>query len=512
MLIASRTIGVLALVWTMQTSGAEPLNPYEEPGAPPSTGKIDALVTAQLKREGIRPARLCSDGVFVRRAYLDVIGTLPTADEVKEFLADHNPGKRSVLIDRLLQRPEFADYWSLKWCDLLRVKSEFPINLWPNAVQAYYRWVHACIKSDVPYDRFVRELLTASGSNFRDPPVNFYRAMRDRDPMTIATTVALTVMAARAERWPQDRLRGMAVFFQDIEYRSTGEWKEEIVGVDLLGGTTREAVLPDGTRIVLKPGTDARVVFADWLIEPKNPWFARAIVNRIWYWLIGVGIVHEPDDIRADNLPINPELLALLERELIASRYDLKHIYRLILNSTTYQRSCIPTTVQPEAERLFAHYPMRRLDAEVLIDAINQVTGTTESYMSLIPEPWTYIPRDTRSIALADASITSPFLELFGRPARESGLESERTNAPTGSQRLHLLNSSHIQRKLSDSTKLRAMAQSKNAVDQLYLSILSRYPTDEERKIVASYKPGNRSLAVELAWALMNTAEFQHRH
>jgi hypothetical protein len=282
--------------------------------------------------------------------------------------------------------------------------------------------------------------------------------------------------------------------------------------VDLLGGTAREAVLPDGTRVALKPGTDARRTFADWLTRPDNPWLARNIVNRIWYWLVGVGIVQEPDDLRPDNPPANPELLALLERELVAHRFDLKHIYRLILNSATYQRSSIPTTERPEAERDFAHYPLRRLDAEVLIDAINQVTGATESYVSLIPEPWTYIPQETRSIELADASITSAFLDLFGRPARDSGLESERNNSPSAAQRLHLLNSSHIRRKLADSARLRTLARSPNAVDELYLLILSRYPTDDERQIVSSYKPDNHSLTGELAWALINTAEFQYRH
>ena len=218
---------------------------------------------------------------------------------------------------------------------------------------------------------------------------------------------------------------------------------------------------PTGRAWRSRAGTDGRAVFADWLIRPENPWFARNIVNRVWYWLLGVGIVHEPDDMRPDNPPTNPELLAALERELVASRYDLRQLYRLILNSATYQRSCIPTTDRPEAESCFAHYPMRRLDAEVLIDAICQITGTTETYTSLIPEPWTYIPKETRSIALADASITSSFLDLFGRPARDTGLESERNNAPSAAQRLHLLNSSHIQRKLAESAKLRALAQSR---------------------------------------------------
>jgi hypothetical protein len=207
---------------------------------------------------------------------------------------------------------------------------------------------------------------------------------------------------------------------------------------------------------------------------------------------------------------VNPDLLALLERELIGHQYDLKHIYRLILTSATYQRASTPASKRPEAERNFAHYPLRRLDAEVLIDAINQITGTTEAYVSLIPEPWTYIPEETRSIELADASITSSFLELFGRPPRASGLESERNNEPTGAQRLHLLNSSHIQNKLIRSETLRILSQANRPVDEIYLAILSRPPTDEERGIVLRHNP--RNLGAELAWALINTAEFQYRH
>ena len=205
-------------------------------------------------------------------------------------------------------------------------------------------------------------------------------------------------------------------------------------------------------------------------------------MNRVWSWLLGRGIIHEPDDIRPDNPPTNPELLAYLERELVASHYDLKHIYRLILNSKTYQLSSIPESDHPEAAANFAYYPLRRLEAEVLIDAICQITGTTEKYSSPIPEPFTFIPEDQRSIALADGSITSSFLEMFGRPPRDTGLESERNNRPTAAQRLHLLNSSHIQRKIEQSAKLRALVAAKREaratpIDRLYLTILSRYPT-----------------------------------
>jgi hypothetical protein len=552
---------VFVLPAAMVTAANVAPSPFESPASPVPRSQIDKLVLGRLERLGIPPAHLCSDAVFVRRAYLDVIGTLPTAQEARTFLADQDPNKRSILIDRLLERPEFADYWAMKWGDLLRVKSEFPINLWPNAVQAYHRWIRTCVKENMPYDRFVRQMLTASGSNFRVPQVNFYRAVQSREPQALAQAVALTFMGVRPEGWPQEKWSQMAVFFSRIGYKSTLEWKEEIVlfdpneaaGVERLRGSsrptsdiprnesrsplTRDAVFPDGTTVQLSPDQDPREVFANWLIDAKNPWFARNIVNRIWSWLQGRGIIHEPDDIRADNPPSNPELLAYLEKELVTAHYDLKHIYRLILKSQVYQLSSIACTedsvggVPPSnrgrdardtatAEANFAFYPLRRLEAEVLIDALCQITGTTEQYSSPIPEPFTFIPEDQRSIALADASITSAFLETFGRSPRDTGLESERNNRPTAAQRLHLLNSSHIQRKIEQSTKLRFLLQSKGkpreTIDEVYLTILSRFPTEEELKTVGAYFQsvgGNRRAAAnDLVWALINSAEFLYRH
>ncbi len=489
------------------------------PAAP--HGRIDELVSARLKSLHIEPAALCSDAVFVRRVYLDVIGTLPSESEAKTFLSDQDPNKRSILIDRLLERSEFADYWAMKWCDLLRVKSEFPINLWPNAVQAYHHWIRTRIRENLPYDQFVRRMLTAYGSNFRVPPVNFYRAVQSREPQALAQAVALTFMGVRAEKWPKERLSNMAVFFSQIGYKSTQEWKEEIVFPDpnKVAAGPVQAIFPDGTAVQIPPGRDPRAVFADWLLAPQNPWLARNIVNRVWSWLLGRGIVHEPDDIREDNPPSNPELLTYLEQELVDAHYDLKHIYRLILNSNTYQLAPVSRTADPNAAAHFACYPLRRLEAEVLIDAICQVTGTTEEYSSPIPEPFTFVPDAERSIALADASITSSFLETFGRPPRDTGLESERNNRSTAAQRLYLLNSSHIQRKIEQGPKLQLLfqrSQPREVINGLYLALLSRYPTDEELKVVQAYfqTAGNnrRPAAVDVAWALINSAEFLYRH
>lgn len=502
-------------------------------------GRIDQLVLGRLAGAGIQPV-LCSDAVFLRRAYLDVIGTLPTAGEARSFIRDPDKNKRRLLIDRLLERDEFADYWAMKWGDLLRIKAEFPVNLWPNAAQAYHHWVRASLAANKPYDQFARELLTSSGSNFRVGPVNFYRAIQTRTPEGVAGAVALTFMGTRTDEWPKERLAGMAAFFSQIGYKPTREWKEEIVFWDPLNSAALAtntpdagvlpaatapgvATFPDGKQITLPPNRDPREVFADWLITPDNPWFARNLANRAWSWLMGRGIVHEADDIRDDNPPSNPELLACLQKEVVTSRYDLRHLFRQILNSSAYQFSSVPPANFTLSETNFGSYPLRRLEAEVVIDAINKITGSSDLYTSAIPEPFTYIPADQPAIALADGSITSPFLALFGRSARATGLQNERSNKIMPAQWLHLLNSSHIQRKLAQGPKLKAIIDSgrkpSEIVEELYLTILSRFPSPEETKTLAEYgRPGKSGTVktredwLDISWALINSTEFLYRH
>ncbi|MCF7957466.1 MAG: DUF1549 and DUF1553 domain-containing protein [Phycisphaerae bacterium] len=476
-----------------------PDNPFEienEPYVP--VNQIDTLVIAALKKEGIKPAHLCSDAVFIRRVYLDITGTLPEPQGVRKFIENKKPDKRAILIDRLLASDNYADYWAMKWCDLLRVKAEFPINLWPNAVQAYYRWIHDALDNNMPYDQFARELLTASGSNFRVGQVNFYRAIQGQDPSAIASAVALTFMGVRIDQWPENRRSNMEKFFSRVGYKKTAEWKEEIVYLDPAATGPLETAYPDSEKVKIQPGTDPRAIFARWLIDRDNPWFTRNIVNRQWAWLLGRGIIHEPDDIGVNNPPSHPKLLAYLEKELADAHYDLKHTYRLILNSRTYQQSSIPQSDHPKAGSLFAWYHVRQLDAEVLIDALCWISGTRESYSSAIPEPFTFVPEENRTIKLTDGSITSGFLEMFGRPSRDTGQESERNNNATDAQRLHMLNSSHIQTKIERSWRLNSIM--KNAkrkptllVNTIYLTILSRYPTRAEMAAVMKYAGTNKS-------------------
>jgi len=506
--------GVYELGPTVPKSGAN-LKPHE---------RLDELVFSHQAELGIKRANLCSDAVFVRRAFLAVIGTLPTEVEARGFVGTKDQDKRAKLIEILIQRPEFTDFWAMKWGDVLRVKAEFPIKLWPNAVQAYHRWIHTSVRENKPLHIFTRQLLLANGSNFREGEVNFYRAMQDRSPQGVAATVALTFMGERADKWPKKKLDAMAGFFAQVAYKSTAEWKEEIVYFDPTAdkdGITKHSIFPDGKPAGIKTGLDdPRFVFCEWLLQPSNPWFSRSMANRIWSWLMGRGIVHEPDDFRADNPPSNPALLAFLEKEFAASKCDMRHLFRVILNSQTFQLSSIPVQDTPEAAAQFAHYPMRRLEAEVLVDALNQITATKETYSSPIPEPFTFIPENVRGIALADGSITSTFLELFGRPPRDTGFESERNLSTSPAQRLHLLNSSHVLGKIK-ACPLVAEADAgdhdlNKLADKIYLTLLSRTPTADEitalkAHMTSSYSSG-RELAADIVWALINQPEFYFNH
>lgn len=520
-LIRGARAALASLAFVAAAGAAGAASPYETDDPASVANPVDALVFRRLRELNIEPARPCSDAVFLRRAYLDVLGVLPTAEEARAFLADRAPDRRAQLVERLLARDEFADYQALRWADLLRVKAEFPINLWPKASEAYYRWIRESLADHRPYNRFVRDLLLATGSNFYTPAANFYRALPARSPEDIARAVALAFMGARADDWPADRRADLAVFFSQVRYKGTAEWKEEIVVIDRAAPLPARGRLPDGTRVALPPGSDARAVFADWLISRKNPWFARAAANRVWFWLLGRGIVHEPDDLRPDNPPAVPGLLELLERELADSDWNSRRLYRLILNSSTYQLSCVPRSRDPRAAAQFAFYPLRPLEAEVLIDAICATTGTTERYVSAVPEPFTYIPEELRTVEIPDGNSSSAFLELFGKPARDTGRLLERTDAVNAAQRLHLLNSTHLHGKIVRGPAIAALIERHGReparlVEEIYLTVLSRPPTAEELRRLAAWRDGSglqgRALAEDLVWALINSEEFLHRH
>jgi hypothetical protein len=480
-------------------------------------GELDRAMLRSWRKQGVKPAKLCSDEVFLRRISLDVIGTLPTSQAVRRFLRDRDPDKRSRRIRELLETGEFADYWSLKWCDLLRVKAEFPINLWPNAVQAYHHWIRWSLDRGMPYDRFVGQLLTSSGSNFRVPQVNFYRAVQSKTPAALASAVALTFMGVRLEKWSPARRQQMEAFFSRVAFKGTAEWKEEIVLLDPAPAKAFQAVFPDGQAVEIAADQDPRMVFARWLTTRENPWFARSLVNRVWSWLLGRGLIHEPDDLRPDNPPSHPEVLEILEREFADSGWNLRHVFQVVLESSTYQQASVPRGAYPMQS--FASYPVRRLDAEVMRDAVRSVIGGKEEYSSVIPEPFTFIPGEQRSINLADGSVTSHFLEMFGRPPRDTGRESERSQEPSKDQRLYLLNSSEVIEGIRRSWRIKGLfrrhrGDPQRAVEILYLSLLSRYPRQSELERIDSSLRGRnpRELAEDLVWALLNSKEFLYRH
>ncbi|GAB6166741.1 DUF1549 domain-containing protein [Thermostilla marina] len=505
-----------------------------------SNNRIDELVSAKLAELGIPPSDVCSDDVFIRRVTLDTLGRLPTPQEVKAFLADKSPDKRSKLIDRLLESTEFADNAALKWGDLLRIKAEFPSNLWPNAVHAYYRWIRDSFAQNKPYDEFVRELLVSSGSNFRDPPANYYRAMEKRDPVAFAESTALVFMGVRLEcarchghpnePWTLDDDVAMGAFFSQVRFKSTKEWKEEIVYVDpritYRHPITRQTVVPrflDGKTPEIPPNTDPRAVFADWLTSPENPYFAKNIVNRIWFWLFGRGIVHEPDDMHPTNPPSNPALLDYLAEELVKNDYDLKSVYRLILNSATYQRSSKTVPGNEEDETYFSHYVPRRLSAEVLSDAIGDVTQRWDRFESRVPEPYSNWPLGYRATRMFDGSVNTPFLEMFGRPPRDTSYECDRDNTPSMRQAIYLVASSTLESKVTGSPRIQAWIRNKlpddQIVDELFLLAFSRPPSEQEKATALDYLKQNatnasaRTQAVQdLMWAALNSKEFLFQH
>ena len=330
-------------------------------------------------------------------------------------------------------------------------------------------------------------------------------------------------MGVRIDHWTDNNRKEFSAFFSRVAYKKTVEWKEEIVYLNPESKGPLQAVFPDRKKVTIPSGDDPRQVFADWLITKDNPWFTRSISNRVWYWLMGRGIIHEPDDIRPNNPASNPELLEYLQEELVESDYNLKHLFRLILNSRTYQQSCIPRSNNKYASAYFAHYQMRRLDAEVLVDALNGFGNSHEKYWSPIPEPFTFIPEDNRTITLSDGSITSQFLEMFGRPSRDKGYESERETQPTEFQRLYMLNSTEMHARIAKSPALlkiisECRSDQRAAIRMVYLTILSRRPTDQELAIALAHfeqggkKAGARLAAQDLAWALLNTKEFLYKH
>ena len=354
---------------------------------------IDIAIGAELAQRGLSPAPRCDDATFARRVTLILTGQLPSWQQAEAFAKSKSPSKREQLIDQLLASPDYIDYQVLKWGDLLRVKSEFPSNIWPNGVQAYNRWIREQMMVNRPYEEMVYELLVSTGSNFRSPAVNFYRAFQNRAPQQIADNINLLFLGSRNSN------SSFAPFFEQLRYKGSREWKEEIVYADLDIICSNSLIqMPDGQQIKLRAGQDARRNFAVWLVGERakgdakariNHPFASCMSNRIWYWLMGRGIVHPVDDRHQDNPASNPELLSLLEQHFVSSGYDSKALMRLILTSEAFSRSSLYPAKPAEkasAAAQFAYYPTTRLTAEQLIDAIAEISGIFDRYISMVPD------------------------------------------------------------------------------------------------------------------------------
>jgi len=448
---------------------------------------------------------VCSDEVFIRRTYITLTGRLPQPNQVIQFLSSTNTQKREILIDQILNSEEYVHYMVMRWGDILRIKSEFPSNLWPNGVQAYNRWLYEKISSNIPYNQFVSELLLSKGSNFRAPAVNFYRAFLKRTPENIYQNISLLFLGSRK------KLDDGQLCFSQTRYKSTKEWKEEIVYVDIRVKPTVSAInMFDGKEIRLSENEDWRVPFVAWLTGKENSRFAGVMANRLWFWLTGKGIVQEPDDWNESNPPSNPQLMSFLTSRFIASGYDIKAMMRLILNSKAFQSEMTPKGL----------YIPQRLQAEVMVDALADLTGIYDSYMSRVPEPFTFYPQGTRSVNLGDATVSSSNLELFGRVSRDVSLEGQRSNKLTSKQLLYLTNSVELEGRIRKSENLNRICTQNNSVEgvcnAISLMALSRYPTKEETALFKAYAETNklklRDLANEILWTYINSTEFLYNH
>jgi hypothetical protein len=472
----------------------------------PQFNLIDKLVDAKLAKLNVGPSGLCSDEDYLRRVFLDLIGTLPTPAEARAFLDSKDNDKRAKLVLSLLERPEYADLWALRWADLLRVDRQ---PLGHQRAHLYYKWIRDSIAANKPFDEFARELVTAEGPATEVGPANFFKVVTK--PGEVASTVSQVFLGVRItcaechhhpfDRWKQSDYYGMSAFFTggSTQHPRT---KKEVYAYAL--GTDMPAANPSG---------DRRVTLAEWMTRPDNPFFARNLANRVWAWTLGRGLVEPVDDVRATNPPSNPELLTALAQYLTDNRYDVKKLLVLITSSRVYQTSATPNPTNAKDERNFSRAYFKRPDAEVLCDMIAQALG--------VPDKFQGSPGVSRATQLWDSKARSDFLKLFGRPSRVTACECERTREPSVSQVLNLLNSTDLQAKLTHeagtvASLVRTQKDDAKLTEEMYLQFLARRPTAKERDAATAhlrkYPDNRRAAAEDLAWALLNSTEFLFNH
>src|ERR1041385_3489249 len=499
---------------------------------------IDDLVLEKLQGLNLAPSPRCADAEFIRRAFVDTIGLLPTAEETRSFLADKSKNKRDKLIESLLRRPEFVDYWTYKWSDLLLVTTK---QLKPPAVWSYYNWIRNNVAANTPWDVFARKVVTAQGSTLENGAANFYVLHDDPRAMAETTSQAFLGMSINCakchnhpmEKWTNNQYYQMANLFARVRAKSGGSEGDNVIFVsdsgDLVQPLTGRPQPPaplDGKPLPIESPEDRRVPLADWLVSRDNPYFSRAIVNRIWANFMGVGLVQAVDDMRVTNPPSNQKLLAALAGFLADQKFDLKAVMRAILQSETYQRASQPLPQNFAESRFYSRYYPRRMMAEVLHDAIAQISGVPTQFAvdrrNAKQEKGEQYPLGFRAIQLPDTQTDSYFLKAFGRPDREKTCECERTAEPSVTQVLHIANGDTINKKLEAknnriSKLLAARTPNDRIVEDLYLGALSRFPTAAEKnkmlKVLNTAAPSERRSALEdVYWAVLSSKEFLFNH
>lgn len=496
---------------------------------PPVANFIDELAWKKLERLGIPASVGSSDGEFLRRMYLDVLGVLPTAEEAAEFLASDDPNKRAKAIDAALNRPEYADYWAMRFSDILRVDRN---AIMPQGAVAMTRWLHRQFQENRPYDEMVHEILTSKGNTLLGGPASFYKALSTAEEASRSISqvfLGVRIECAQchhhpAERWGQDDYFALAGYFTGMKHKRLPSGGEVIVagpGKDLNHPRTGEVVLArplGGEATEFDPLADRRVALADWVTTPDNPFFAKAMANRIWSHYLGRGLVEPIDDLRATNPASNEPLLAALSQHFVDVKFDLKAFTRTLLNSQLYQRAGEATLANRDDAQNFSHFRPKALPAEVLLDAVCQVTE--------VPEKFNGWPEGYRAVQVWDNRMPSYFFRIFGRPSRVSVCECERSNEPSISQALHLLNSPELSDKLSSRESVtyrlaKSDLSDEQVVDQLFLATLTRYPTEGERSLFVgafadaaqnAAEEDRRVLIEDALWTLINTKEFLYNH
>ncbi len=501
---------------------------------------IDSHVFANLKELGIPPSPVCDDATFLRRVTLDIAGRLPTQAETKGFMADTSPDKRDKWIDELLRSPDYADFFAGKWAAVLKNRRDGAGDLVSNF--AFHAWVRDSLLANKPYDQFVRELLAATGTVIENPPVAWYK--RVKEPKDQIEDVAQLFLGVRVqcaqchhhpfERWSQDDYYSLAAFFSQVGRKPSGRRGEDLIfhkrgvatATNIRSGVALKPSALGDKMPAIAPGEDPRLRLADWMKSKNNPFFAKVLVNRYWKHFFRRGLVEPEDDIRDSNPPTNPELLAALEKHFIKSGFDLKDLVRVITRSNAYQLSAIPNKHNIGDRQNYSRYYPRRLTAEVLFDAIDHLTGAQTTFPNL--------PAGTRAVALPDNSYnkSQPFLRVFGRPEGQSVCECERVQSSSLGQSLHMINGADIRSKLANANGRAAkLATDKRPVEarirELYLVAFARSPKPKELKAALDYlteprtdaagKPVNARKAArenfqDLIWAIMNSKEFIFNH